>query len=203
MDHKTRMKFNVLAIVCIIIFSFAISPKTLQNDTYYTISIGEHIMENGVDGIDPFSWTDLKYTYPHWLYDVSIYLIYSFGGMTGIYISTIILSCILGVLLYITNNKINKNPLFSFILTIGVMFLLRDFIAARAQLVTFILFVLEILFIECFLDTKKKRYAVRINGNCRINCKFTCCCFLCIFCINVTIFCRICYYTFKRFKICL
>ncbi len=40
------------------------------------------------------------------------------------------------------------------------MYLIDDFIAARAQLVTFILFVLEILFVECFLDTKKKRYAL-------------------------------------------
>lgn len=80
--------------------------------------------------------------------------------MTGIYISTIALSCILGVALYITNNKVNKKPLFAFVITIGVMLLLRDFIAARAQLVTYILFVLEILFIECFLDTKKKRYVL-------------------------------------------
>ncbi len=77
MDKNTKMKFNVLAIICIIIFAFSISPKTLQNDTYYTIAIGEHIMQNGIDGQDPFSWHDLKYTYPHWLYDVGIYLIYS------------------------------------------------------------------------------------------------------------------------------
>lgn len=69
MDSKTKMKFNVLAIIFIIIFSFTLAPKTLQNDTYYTISIGEHIMENGLDREDPFAWTDLKYTYPHWLYD--------------------------------------------------------------------------------------------------------------------------------------
>lgn len=77
MDKKTKMKFNVLAIICIILFSFAVTPKTLQNDTYYTISIGKHIVENGIDRQDPFSWSDLKYTYPHWLYDVSIYSIYN------------------------------------------------------------------------------------------------------------------------------
>lgn len=77
MDKKAKMKFNVLAIVCIILFSISIAPKTLQNDTFYTISIGEHIIQNGVDGVDPFAWTDLKYTYPHWLYDVGIYLIYN------------------------------------------------------------------------------------------------------------------------------
>ncbi len=160
MDKKTNVKFHVLAIICILIFSFALAPKTLQNDTYYTISIGEHIIENGIDGQDPFSWSDLAYTYPHWLYDVCIYLIYSVGGMTGIYISTVVLSCILGLVLYVTNNKINKKPIVSFVITLGIMYLMRDYIAARAQLVTFILFVLEILLIECFLDTKKKRYVL-------------------------------------------
>lgn len=77
MDKKTIMKFNVLAIICIIIFSFALTPKTLQNDTFYTIKIGEHIMENGLDRVDPFSWQELAYTYPHWLYDVCIYQVYN------------------------------------------------------------------------------------------------------------------------------
>ena len=160
MDKKTIIKFNILAIICIIIFSFSLAPKTLQNDTYYTIKIGEHIMQNGIDRQDPFSWHDLKYTYPHWLYDVFIYQIYSNFGMDGIYISTVVLSCLLGVLLYITSSKVNKKPLFAFILTIGVMYLVRDYIAARAQLVTFILFVFEIFLVESFLETKKIRYVI-------------------------------------------
>ena len=82
--------------------------------------------------------------------------------MTGIYISTVVLSSLLGVALYITNTNVNKKPLFSFVFTIGIMFLMGDFIAARAQLVTFILFILEILFVECFLETKKKRYVLAL-----------------------------------------
>ena len=38
--------------------------------------------------------------------------------------------------------------------------MLKDFIAARAQLVTFILFALTILFIEMFIETKKKRFLI-------------------------------------------
>ena len=38
MDKKTKIKFNILAIICILIFSFSLAPKTLQNDTYYTIA---------------------------------------------------------------------------------------------------------------------------------------------------------------------
>ena len=48
LDKKTKIKFNIIAIISIIIFAFAISPKTLQNDTFYTIEIGEYILENGI-----------------------------------------------------------------------------------------------------------------------------------------------------------
>lgn len=162
MEKKTKIKFNCIAIIGIIIFCFAIAPITLQNDTFYTIEIGEHILQNGIDMQDPFSIHDIPYTYPHWLYDVGIYLVYQAGGMTGIYLSTIILSCILGLTIYFTNKKIVKNDVLSFILTIGVMCVLRGFVAARAQLVTFILFALAIYFIERFLETKRKRYAVAL-----------------------------------------
>ena len=110
---------------------------------------------------DPFSWHEnLQYTYPHWLYDVVIYLVYSIGGQVGIYISTIVLSIALGLTMYLVNIKLTKNKLTSFVLTIGAMYLLRNYIAARAQLATFILFILTVYFIEMFLETKKKRYVV-------------------------------------------
>lgn len=165
MENKTKINFNIVAIICIIVFCAVLAPITLQNDTFYTIRIGEHILENGIDMHDPFSIHDIPYTYPHWLYDVGIYLVYKVGGMLGIYISTIILSCILGLTIYYTNKKVTKNDLVSFLLTLGVMYVLRGFIAARAQLLTYILFTLQILFIERFIETKKKRYAIRINYN--------------------------------------
>lgn len=158
---SSNIKFTILAIVLIAIFCVALTPVTLQNDTYYTIKIGEHIAQNGVDMKDPFSWhEDLEYTYPHWLYDLITYLIYNTFGMTGIYITTCILSVILGITVYLVNKKLVKNNLLSFVITIGVMYLIRGYIAARAQLVTFILFVLAIFFIEKFLENRKKRYAV-------------------------------------------
>ena len=86
--NKTKIRFNIMAIILIAIFCFAISPVTLQNDTFYTIKIGEHIINNGIDMQDPFSYHNLKYTYPHWLYDVGIYLIYNLGGQVrNIYIN--------------------------------------------------------------------------------------------------------------------
>ena len=158
---KSGIKFTILVVILIAIFCITLTPKTLQNDTFYTIKIGEHILKNGIDMQDPFSWHDnLAYTYPHWGYDLLTYIIYNLFSMDGIYITTCILSVILGITLYFVNSKLTKNKLISFVITIGSMYLIKSYIAARAQLVTFILFVLTIYLIEKFLDTKKKRYAV-------------------------------------------
>ena len=158
---KASVKFTILAVILIAIFCVALTPVTLQNDTYYTIKVGEHIAQYGIDGQDPFSWHEgLGYTYPHWGYDLITYFIYHAFGFTGIYITTCILSVILGLSIYLVNTKLAKNQIFSFLITIGVMYLIRGYIAARAQLVTFILFILTIYLIEKFLEMKKKRYAV-------------------------------------------
>ena len=156
-----NIAFNILAVFCIAIFCIALTPKLLQNDTFYTVKVGQGIREWGIDGQDHYSFNDLPYTYPHWLYDVIISLIFDYlGGWTGIYVSTMILSATLGILLYFTLKKITKNSLVSLIIALGQMYLMRDYVAARAQLVTFILFVLTILFIEKFLESGKKRYAI-------------------------------------------
>lgn len=158
---QSKWMFGIIAIILIAIFCVAMTPVTLQNDTFYTIKIGEQITKTGIDMQDHFSWhEDLEYTYPHWLYDLITYEIYSNFGMDGIYITTCILAAILGISLYMVNTKIAKNQIISFILTVLVIYVLRDYIAARAQLVTFILFVWIIYSIEMFLKSRKIKYAV-------------------------------------------
>ena len=165
--NNVKIVFNILAIMCIVVFCISITPLSQQNDTFYTVKVGELIVNNGIDFKDHFSWhEDLPYTYPHWAYDVGMYFIYHLGeisgiaegGMLFIYISTVVLTATLGILIYITMSKVSKNQLISFLLTIFIMYLFQDYITARAQMVTFNLFVLTILFIESFLESNKKRY---------------------------------------------
>lgn len=162
--EKRNIICGIIFAIIIILFGFSVAPKTLQNDTYYTVSIGNLIMENGIDMKDHYSWhEDLPYTYPHWMYDVFMSIIYNMGSWQGIYISVCIMSIILGLSIYIVNKKINKNQVISFALTIGAMYLLKDYIAARAQLVTFIIFIWVIYFIEKFIENPKKvGYAIGI-----------------------------------------
>lgn len=164
MKRKINKKvyFEIIAIILIAIFCISLTPKTLQNDTFYTIKIGQHIIENQeIDMLDPFSWhQNLEYTYPHWLYDVITYLIYSIGGITGIYVSTCIFAIILGISIYKINSNLVQNKVISFLITLVAMYMLRDFITARAQLITFILFILQIYCIEKLINTSQKKYAV-------------------------------------------
>ena len=168
-----KIILKIIAILSIAIFAYALTPKTFQNDTFYTIKIGEHIVQNtekisdllpwnkGLDMQDPFSFHEnLPYTYPHWLYDLATYGIYAISGFDGIYYATCILAIILGISIYLINMKFTKNNIISYLITIASLYCLKNFITARAQLVTFILFVLTIFGIEQFLKTKKVRYAV-------------------------------------------
>lgn len=166
-ELKKRKKFNInftiVAIILIAIFCVCITPRTLQNDTFYSIKIGELIKNNGIDMMDHFSWHEnLSYTYPHWLYDFLTYFIYLIAGFKSIYIVTCILSALLGISVFFVNSKITKSKPISFIITIGVMYALKPYIAARAQLATFILFIWELYCIERFIENKKIRYAITL-----------------------------------------
>lgn len=122
-----------------VVLCIALTTKTFQNDTFYTIKLGELILNNGIDMLDHFSIHTLSYTYPHWFYDVFIYIIYHFFSFTGIYISTIILFIILMLTIYYTNLKLYKKELsVAFISIISIMGL-SNFATARAQLVSYIL----------------------------------------------------------------
>lgn len=96
---------------------------------------------------DPFSWHEnLAYTYPHWAYDVITYFIYNSFGMTGIYVTTCILSAILGISIYLVNTKLAKNQILSFLITIGVMYLIRGYIAARGAISNFYIIYFNYIF---------------------------------------------------------
>ena len=131
--HKETI-FMIMAIVCIIIFGIALAPIELQNDTFYTIKIGQYIMENGISEYDPFSWHEaLPYTFPHWLYDVVIGSIYNLGGMFAVYLSTVGFTIILGIVWFLVNCKLTKNKLSSFILSLALIYLMSPYTAARPR----------------------------------------------------------------------
>ena len=115
---KNKKFFTITSIIMIIALCIGFTIKSFQNDTFYTIKVGESIVKNGIDMIDHFSYHKLPYTYPHWLYDVGIYEIYHHFGFQGLYINTIITFIALGLLIYFVNVKLNKSHFVSLFFSI-------------------------------------------------------------------------------------
>lgn len=165
MSKKDKIKFDIIVVIAIIFFAAAFIPKSLQEDTFYMIKVGEYICQNGMgvvaERIEPFAWHEgMIYTYPHWLLDIIFYLIYNVFQFTGIYVFTVIFGIIIYLLVYITNVKVCKNRIISAIITLATIYLFRGYITARAQIVTYFCCILTILFIERFLENPKRRYMV-------------------------------------------
>lgn len=108
-------KKNFLAVIIIIIFVFAIVPRTFQNDTFYNITLGRDILQYGFDGIEHYSWHEgLSYTSPHWLFDVINYLIYNEWNFSGLYIFVCIMASITMILFYYILRKKDVNWIIAF-----------------------------------------------------------------------------------------
>ena len=155
----SKFKIRLFSMFSIILLCIGVTIKELQNDTFYIIKLGEHILNYGVDLVDHYSWVaNLSYTYPHWLYDVFMYVIYINFNFFGVYVSTIILYIILIFSIYLINLRINKNELMATIVAIVSIPCLIGFVTARAQLVTAILFLWQVYFIEKLIYSGKKQY---------------------------------------------
>lgn len=155
---KKKKTFIIASIIMIIMLCAAFTVKTFQNDTFYTIKVGESILKHGIDMVDHFSWHKLDYTYPHWLFDIVVYKIHELGGLNALYIANILVFIVIGVIFYFLNLKHNKSYFLSLLFSILAVIMLARFVTMRAQLITYLLFLIEILFIEQLLKNGKKGY---------------------------------------------
>lgn len=162
--NKTYKKLLIIFSIAITIFSIGIVFKTFQNDTFFNIAIGKHIIENGIDMKEHFCWVedDLYYTHSHWIFDIIIYLLYNSFGFAGIYVTTILFTLFTSLALFLFLCKRNRSPVVSFFVTLISMYVVRSCFTARSQIISFVCFIVEIFCLEEFIETNKKRYAITL-----------------------------------------
>lgn len=119
-------------------------------------------MEKGIDMKDHFSIHNLPYTYPHWLYDIATYKLYQVSGLKGLYHASIVIFIIIMLTFYFINLKRNKSSFISLLFSILTAIMLARFVTTRAQLVTYLLFLIEIGLIEKLLSSGKKRVIIEL-----------------------------------------
>lgn len=153
---------NIIYIFLIVIFTFCAIKVRFQNDTFFSIAIGKEVANNGIDMIDHLSWHEnLYYTYSHWAYDLINYTLYKYIGLKGIYFFTIFICISITLFLYHALKKLNdNNMLLSFLCTSFMIFLGSGFFTSRAQIISYLLFAIEIYCIENIIKSYKLRYFI-------------------------------------------
>lgn len=157
-------KYKKLYIVCtilIIIVTVLSVTKEMQNDTFFTIATGNYMLENGYDNLDHLTWhNNLEFYKLRWLFDIIIAVIYNIFKFTGIYVFVVLIACITEISLFNILIKQKNNIVLSFIITIGSTLLIANLQAftGRAQIISYLLLLWEVYFIEKLINTKSKKY---------------------------------------------
>ena len=158
---SNKFKLRVFFIISVFFLCISYTYREIQNDTFYMIKLGEYISKNGIDLVDHFCWVSkLAYSYPHWLYDLFLYYIYHFFGFFGVYVSTILSFIALISVVYYLHLEVHKNEFIALFVSLLSVFILSSFVMARAQVLSAILFLLEVYYLERLSDTGKNKYLI-------------------------------------------
>ena len=156
------MKYKKYIMSLILLFVIIIGAVCFEfeNDTFYSIKIGEDIFKYGIDFIDHHSFFDLSYSYPHIIFDSLVYLFYSIMNFKGLYLLTIIFTFIFCISLFFVNNKLSKNFVFSLFFTLLSIMCLKNFFALRAQIFSMTIFLFQYYFLYSLFKEKKKLHTL-------------------------------------------
>ncbi|MBR6689518.1 MAG: hypothetical protein IKL68_05840 [Clostridia bacterium] len=164
---KVNIKKNIAPIlfaIAIVISVIILCPKPMQNDTFWSIKIGEKLVKDGTWDVDPFSMHEgLKYVAHHFFTDVVIYFVYVLGGFTGLYILEILMALGLAWILYLLNKELCGSKKLSYTMLCMQMVLLTLFISVRAQMISYMLFALELLLLEKSRKQDKLKYYIGLG----------------------------------------
>ena len=159
---KNKKLYIVFSMLLIVIILMTVT-KEMQNDTFFTIATGEHILQEGYDNVDHLTWHEnLGFYKLRWAFDVAIAFIYNTFCFAGIYAFVVIIASLTGLSLFNILLKQKNNIVLSFIATVISMLLMTSnwSFTARGQIISYLLLLLEIYFIEKMISTKQKRYYI-------------------------------------------
>lgn len=153
-----RLKF--LVVFLIPVAAVMVCNNGLDNDSWYVLSEGREIVENGIYYEDRLSMHEgLEVTVQNYGFAAIYYLLYSVFGGVGIYLMMLILSVVLMFLIYkICMLLSQKNENLSLVLAlITSLFLSCTFVVTRAQMVSYVILMLVIYLLELYAREGKKK----------------------------------------------
>ena len=157
-DLKKKIKFLIAFLIPVA--AVMVMNNGLDNDSWYMLAEGREIVNNGIYYEDQLSIHEgLNVTVQNYGFAVIFYLLYSVFGGVGVYIAMLVVNGVLCYLIYKICMLIsNKNTNLSLILMILTDLLLAYcFVVTRAQVVSYVIFMSIIYFLELYARKGDRR----------------------------------------------
>lgn len=155
MNHDTKEKIkNLKYWIPIILFTIIAVPIPFQNDTFFCITTGNSVLEDG--------FYHINNTTIHPLFSVLIAIIYRFFNLTGIYLFVVFIAVITMVVIYSILNVFHIPKPVSFFVTILILLFGNTMFTGRSQIISFLCMIMLVYCIEKLLRTNQNRYMIGI-----------------------------------------
>ena len=169
-QEKQNIIFEYALLFIFAVFVILLSTTKLngEDDLYWHMATGKFILANKyVPDTDVFGFVTegMPWIPFEWLWDITAYLIFSFGNFIGLYIFTYILVILIFYLLYSVLKKFRINTatavLFLFVIALGIKYR----IGIKPQMFTYLFFVLVLKLItdyKYFSSNIKRLYIIPV-----------------------------------------
>ena len=157
----TPSKFLYIILFLLPVLYIITYTKSLDNDIWYLLSEGRYIVNHGIYHIDPLSMhKGLEVTVQNWASASLFYLIFKLFGEYGIFCTILICDIAISYLLYKICTLISdNNKLLSLICAfVTNLLLVFNYMVSRPQIFSFILLLGVIYVLELYVKTEDKKY---------------------------------------------
>ena len=155
--NKGKKTLDIACVICFCVFAFLMCLKnSINGDTYFMLSHGRWIFNNGLYPQEEMltMHVGLHFTFQKWLICIILYGLYCVGGEVA-------LRCFMGlcmaafiILLKYLLNMVNKNYTVNNLFILVSSIIIAHNIVASPRIITYILLVLELIFLEKYKNSK-------------------------------------------------
>lgn len=133
----------------------------MDNDIWFILNSGRYVLANGIPVVEPFTVHEgLHFVLQQWLTDVLYWEIYRYAGMGGLLCMLHIVGVALIYAYYRLVKSVSRgNESIAIILsTITGILVCAAFVRSRPQILSSLIFILEIFCMESYLQKQEKKY---------------------------------------------
>lgn len=152
-------KYKIFLLFSIPFIFVSIFNKTPNNDIWFLLSLGRHVVNNGIPTVDPLTIHEgLEYVMQQWM-SASIYwsLFNSFGKFAVLGIVYVLFFSLM-ILFYKLCKNVNGNRNISVVITTITFTIISTFMVNRPHMFTYLILLFEVFLLEKYISSNNYKW---------------------------------------------